>query len=57
MKNRSAKKTALCAVILALALFLTACGGQETPAPPEEAAGFKPRLDTQTDCSLTVAGH
>ena len=47
---------ALCALLLALTLCLAACGTKD--APKEDAkAGFVPKLDAKTDCSITVAGH
>ena len=47
-------KKLLC-VILALCtlVLLTACGSKQ---PEETAAGFKPALDKNTDCKITVAG-
>ena len=47
----------LTALMMALSLSLTACGAKESPKPQENAEGFAPRLDTETDCSLTVVGH
>ena len=57
MKTQQRKKAALCALILALVLCLTACGGKEAPQAQETAARFTPKLDTKTDCSITVVGH
>ena len=40
-------------LVICMLASLTACGGK----PQEEtAAGFKPALDTETDCKITVAG-
>ena len=47
----------LSAMILALALCLTACGTKETPKVQENNAGFTPKLDSKTACSITVVGH
>ncbi len=47
-------KKLLCAILLICALLATtACGGQ---TQEETAAGFQPALDTETSCSITVAG-
>ncbi len=51
------KMMAACALLLALALCLTACGSQETPKAQETEKGFVPRLDPQISGSVTVAGH
>ncbi len=40
-------------LVLSVLMSLTACGGK-TPAGSEE--GFVPALDTNTECSITVAG-
>lgn len=53
--SKQGKMSALCAAILALMLCLTAFGSIERAQAQE--AGFVPRLDTQTDCSITVVGH
>jgi multiple sugar transport system substrate-binding protein len=45
---------ALCA-ILALLFLLTACGTGKTTQP--ESEGFTPKLDSQTEGSITVVGH
>ncbi len=47
-------KKLLCIIlVICTAVSLSACGGK----PQEEtAAGFKPALDTNTSCSITVAG-
>ena len=41
--------------VAAVALIaLTACGGKEAPQAQETAARFTPKLDTKTDCSITM---
>ena len=47
------KKTLCIVLALCMALSLAACGGQTQEATP---AGFRPALDTDTSCSITVAG-
>ena len=47
------KKLFCIILILCAVVSLTACGGE---TQEETAAGFKPALDTSTDCSITVAG-
>ena len=56
MKTVQRKKGALCALLLALVLCMTACAAKETANPKESAAGFTPRLDPKTESSITVAG-
>ena len=56
MKNRR-WKLALGAAVLALVLSVTACGDKEEKTVQKSSTGFVPKLDTQTACSLTVAGH
>ncbi len=46
-----------CALMLALILCLTACGKKEEPKSQENKAGFVPKLDTKTECSINVVGH
>jgi multiple sugar transport system substrate-binding protein len=47
-------KKLLCAILaLCMLLPLAACGGKPKEEP---AAGFKPALDTNTSCRITVAG-
>ena len=47
------KKLSGIVLVICMLVSLTACSGK----PQEEtAAGFKPALDTQTECSITVAG-
>ena len=41
-------------LIACILVSMSACGGK---AEEETAAGFKPTLDTQTTCSITVAGN
>ena len=45
--------------MLALILCLAACGKKETPNSNSQKnnAGFVPKLDTKTECSITVVGH
>ena len=57
MRKQWRTKAALCALTLALALCLTACGAKEAPKAQESAAGFAPRLDTKMEGSITVVGH
>ena len=52
------KRGMLGVLLLALLLVLTACtAGEKKPDTPETAAAFKPRMDGQTECEVTVAGH
>lgn len=53
--KRYPRFAALCALVLALMLVLTACGAQETPQ--ERVDRFTPRLDSQTEGAVTVVGH
>ena len=47
-------KKLLCMILAVLMMAsLAACGSK---APEQPAAGFKPALDTNTSCSITVAG-
>ncbi len=55
--NRQRKKLALCAALLVLALCFTACGNKDTDKSKQNPAGFAPKLDPKTACSITVAGH
>ena len=55
MKKQGIKKT-LAAMILALGLCLSACASKETQKELN-STGFSPRLDVNTECSITVAGH
>ncbi len=57
MKQHYRRPLTLCAIILALALCLTACAVKEAPKAQEAAAGFTPKLDANTACTLTVVGH
>lgn len=50
------RKGMLAALMTVLMLLLTACGAKEATGP-QGAAGFTPKLDTKTDCAITVAGH
>ena len=52
------KKLLLTLLLLCALLALAACGAKPQPQQEEAAAtaGFKPALDTNTDCRLTVAG-
>ena len=52
MKKQEMKKIALC-LLLALALLLTGCAGKEA----QKQEGFAPKLDTKSDCTITVSGH
>ena len=54
---KKGEKRIIGALLLALVLCLTACGSKETPKAQEAAAGFQPKLDTKTDCSINVVGH
>lgn len=47
------KKLACIILIVCTLVSLTACGGKKEE---ESAAGFKPVLDTETSCNITVAG-
>ena len=55
--NKKGEKRIIAALLLALVLCLTACGSKEAPKAQEAAAGFQPKLDTKTDCSINVVGH
>ena len=57
MRRQWKKAGALCALMLALVLCLTGCSGQKAPEAQETGAGFRPKLDTKTDCAITVVGH
>ena len=47
-------KKLLCGILfICILVSLTACGGK---SQQETAAGFKPALDTSTNCSITVVG-
>ncbi|MBQ3393718.1 MAG: carbohydrate ABC transporter substrate-binding protein [Oscillospiraceae bacterium] len=46
----------LYALMMALALCIVACSGGGSNGP-RETEGFTPRLDPETECSITVAGH
>ncbi len=52
MKKQGMKKAAL-ALVLVLVLCLTGCAGKE----PAKKDGFAPKLDTKSDCTITVSGH
>ena len=45
------------ALILVLIFCFTACSTSEKNEEKEKSAGFVPKLDTKTECSITVAGH
>lgn len=51
------RKGILLALMMAMLLSLAACAAKEAAQPQEHAAGFTPRLDTKTDCVITVVGH
>ena len=51
------RKRALRALLLACVLCLAACSKKEEPKSRESNAGFVPKLDTKTVCSVTVVGH
>lgn len=55
--RKQGKRLALCALVLAMMLCLTACGTKDTGKVNENSTGFTPKLDTKTECSITVAGH
>ena len=55
--NRRKLFTTLCALLLVLMMALTACGTKEAAGPRESGEGFTPRLDPQTEGSVTVVGH
>ena len=46
-----------CTLMLALILCLVACGKKDEPKSQVNNAGFVPKLDTKTECSITVVGH
>ena len=47
----------LLVVLLVLSLCLVACSKKETAKTQESAPGYVPKLDPNTSCSITVAGH
>lgn len=53
------KRTALALLIvfIVLSLCLAACSKKEASKTQNTAAGFVPKLDSNTACSITVAGH
>ena len=51
------KRTIACLLLTAAALSLSACSTGSTGSKDDSPAEFTPKLDTQTDCTLTVAGH
>jgi len=53
------KRTALALLIvfIVLSLCLAACSKKEASKTQNTAAGFAPKLDPSTACSITVAGH
>ena len=53
------KRTALALLIvfIVLSLCLAACSKKEASKTQSSAAGFAPKLDKSTSCSITVAGH
>lgn len=55
--RKQGKVWGLAVLLVLLSLCLTACGTKETPATPDKSAGFAPKLDTATNCAITVAGH
>ncbi len=55
MKRQKTLRT-LAALLLAMVLCLSACASKETQKE-SGSTGFSPRLDTNTESSLTVAGH
>ena len=55
--KKQGKIAALCALLAALVMCLTACGGREKTGEPEKSVGFVPKLDPKTECSITIAGH
>ena len=56
MKNYGRNWT-LCALMLAFILCLAACGKKAEPKSQGNNARFVPKLDTKTECSITVVGH
>ena len=56
MKRRM-KKFLMAVLIPALAIALTSCGKGSASKSVTDDSEFTPRLDTNTDCSVTVAGH
>ena len=49
----SMKKIICFVLVLSFVVSMTACGGK---TPDEPAEGFVPALDTNTECSITIAG-
>ncbi len=55
--RRNDMRHKLCLVVFVLVFCLTACGKGKEIQGQEKKAGFEPKLDTQTECSITIAGH
>ena len=55
MLNRKHRIFALLCLLLALSMCLTSCGGKDKKA--QKAQGFAPKLDTQSNATVSVAGH
>ena len=56
MKN-TGMRWARFALVMLLVLALAACGSSGKPKETEQKADFAPKLDTNTSCSIRVAGH
>ncbi len=55
--KRQGKRFVFCAAAMALAIFITGCAGGGFAKSNKGSAEFVPKLDTDTDCTITVAGH
>ena len=58
MAKRFVKPFAAALAGLMLALCLVACNdGEDKPDTPDKTQGFTPSLDTETACTIRIAGH
>ncbi|MBQ4310869.1 MAG: hypothetical protein II773_04685, partial [Oscillospiraceae bacterium] len=57
--NKSVLKTAAALTAAAMITFISGCSESGKPAEQtaEQTAGFKPSLDTNTTCSISVYGN
>lgn len=55
--SRKGPAFALIVLFVMLSLCLVACSKKGASSTKESAKGFVPRLDTNTSCSVSVAGH
>jgi multiple sugar transport system substrate-binding protein len=55
--KKQIKLLVMAVLIPALVFSFASCTAKETPAASKGEEAFTPRLDTNTDCSVNVAGH